>query len=371
MNLFRIVAPALLLSSLVAPLQPAAMAAPVEEDEPVQAAPALEDDRDAETPDSRPASEDGDADGDTVRSDPAPATVPGSVDYWLQETRDNPKSYAAHYNLGLAYAGRERWEDAIDAYRQAVEKSPEDKSELAWAYLAMGIAYGNMKRPQDEIASFRQATEADPEYDKAWFNLGNAYIKQKNYSAAVRAYQEVVKRNPDDPRMVEDAWYNMAVANQLLGRPAEAIPAYRKVVDAQPEDAQAWYQLGIAQGNAKQYANEIESYRRAIKLNEYLPGVFQRLGTAYAQTGKWDQALWAYKQALYRTRDQNDPDVWFNIGATYLKLGKTKEGLYALRQTRRLDPADAEAGKILNTLQNANSGVVIRSVILRSPRGSR
>src|SRR5690606_22495136 len=53
-------------------------------------------------------------------------------------------------------------------------------------------------------------TRAQKHY--AFHNLGNVYMKQKNYQAAVEAYKNALRNNPAD----EETRYNYALAKEYL-----------------------------------------------------------------------------------------------------------------------------------------------------------
>ena len=72
---------------------------------------------------------------------------------------------------GSLTSNLKRYDDAIEAYRQALRINPENAD--AWNNL--GIAYNNLKRYDDAIEAYRQALRINPEYANAWYNLGIAY----------------------------------------------------------------------------------------------------------------------------------------------------------------------------------------------------
>lgn len=87
------------------------------------------------------------------------------------------KRTVAPYNLGNAI------------YRQ---------NQMAEAKLAYGKAIENIK--------------SRPQKHKVFHNLGNVFMKEKNYSAAVEAYKNALRNNPTD----EETRYNYALAKQKL-----------------------------------------------------------------------------------------------------------------------------------------------------------
>jgi tetratricopeptide (TPR) repeat protein len=87
------------------------------------------------------------------------------------------KRTVAPYNLGNAI------------YRQ---------NQMTEAKFAYGKAIENIK--------------SRPQKHKLYHNLGNVFMKEKNYSAAVEAYKNALRNNPSD----EETRYNYALAKQKL-----------------------------------------------------------------------------------------------------------------------------------------------------------
>src|SRR4051812_36843590 len=67
----------------------------------------------------------------------------------------NPYNGSWHFNLGLTYDAMDRYEDAIPAYRSALEMDPEDVEILC----ALGIA-SNRAGNFDEAITFLQRIES-------------------------------------------------------------------------------------------------------------------------------------------------------------------------------------------------------------------
>lgn len=78
---------------------------------------------------------------------------------------------------------------------------------------------GNAIYRQNQIAEARIAytnaikkIKSRPQKHKLYHNLGNVYMKEKNYSAAVEAYKEALRNDPTD----EESRYNYALAKKKL-----------------------------------------------------------------------------------------------------------------------------------------------------------
>lgn len=78
---------------------------------------------------------------------------------------------------------------------------------------------GNAIYRQNQMAEAKFAyakaveiTKSRPQKHKVFHNLGNVFMKEKNYSAAVEAYKNALRNNPSD----EETRYNYALAKQKL-----------------------------------------------------------------------------------------------------------------------------------------------------------
>jgi len=104
--------------------------------------------------------------------------------------------------------------DFIDAevtYRRAISKSNENTA----APYNLGNAYYNKESFSEAFGRFKQAgelTSEKPVKHKAFHNMGNVFMKNKEYAKAVEAYKEALRNNPSD----EETRYNLALAKELL-----------------------------------------------------------------------------------------------------------------------------------------------------------
>lgn len=96
-------------------------------------------------------------------------------------------------------------------YRKAIAKSGENVA----APYNLGNAYYNQATYGEAFVRFKQAGEsATNKTDKhrAYHNMGNVFMKRKEYEKAVEGYKEALRNNPKD----EETRYNLALAKELL-----------------------------------------------------------------------------------------------------------------------------------------------------------
>jgi regulator of sirC expression with transglutaminase-like and TPR domain len=163
---------------------------------------------------------------------------------WLAEIKPGQKlAYKARgtadwLKRATALEARKDWNGLLELCHQWTKSEP--ANDTAWYNL--GVAYARTNRYDDAIEANQQALRVNPKFAAAWFNLGITYDMVERRDDAVKAYQKVVRINPEDAL----AWLNLGVAYDSLGRRAEAIKAYLEALRVNPRFAGAWYNLGSA-----------------------------------------------------------------------------------------------------------------------------
>lgn len=105
----------------------------------------------------------------------------------------------------------EKFVQAEAGYRRAMAK---DESNIAAPY-NLGTAYYEKESLGEAFSRFKQASElatAKTDKHRAFHNLGNVFMKNKDYQQAVEAYKDALRNNPED----EETRYNLALAKEML-----------------------------------------------------------------------------------------------------------------------------------------------------------
>ncbi len=163
----------------------------------------------------------------------------GMLDWCLKWAKSKHEKDYAWYCLGNAYGSLERYNDAIDAYRQAIRIVPEFDS----AWYNLGLTYFKLKRYDDAIDACRQAVRIEPENASAWLDLGNAYGNLKRYNDAIDAYRQSVRIEPKHTK----AWYFLGITYAMSDNKTAALDAVRELRRLDPERADRLFNLIVPQ----------------------------------------------------------------------------------------------------------------------------
>jgi tetratricopeptide (TPR) repeat protein len=142
-----------------------------------------------------------------------------ALEAYNEAKRRQPGYSAIYEGMGRVYGETGEFEKAVAAFEQAIAmekgKAPEYSCELAQLYLAEGYA-------RKAVETLRRAENQNPEDVRVLLALGNAYIADEQYPAAVKQFREVLEEVPD----LEIARTQLAKALRAEGRSEEAEQVY-------------------------------------------------------------------------------------------------------------------------------------------------
>jgi spermidine synthase/tetratricopeptide (TPR) repeat protein len=99
-----------------------------------------------------------------------------------------PGNVLLRYRLAQRYLLQRDYERAAEQYRIFLELQPGN----AGAWNNLGLCYKGLQRHEDAVWAFKKAIERDARMIPAYHNLGDALRELGNFSAAVRNYQNIL-----------------------------------------------------------------------------------------------------------------------------------------------------------------------------------
>lgn len=138
--------------------------------------------------------------------------------------------------LGIIALREQKYADAVTPLEEAVHIQPGS----ADAHINLGNAYEGLRRYNDAKHQFILAAKLDTHSVSALYNLGGVYYAQKQYPHAVASYRQASELAPNDA----DVLNNLAVALQAAGNLSAAVEVYQKTASLQPSNST--YQMNTA-----------------------------------------------------------------------------------------------------------------------------
>ncbi|MBE9187132.1 tetratricopeptide repeat protein [Microcoleus sp. LEGE 07076] len=175
-------------------------------------------------------------------------------------------------------------------------------------YHELGNSLQSSGRFDDAVAAYKKAVELNPNFSWSYHGLGDVLLKLEGWEDAVAAYKKAVELNPD----FSWSYHNLGDALLKLERWEEAAAAYRCEIALNSDFAWSFCNLGDALTKLKQWDEAIAAYLKAVEIDGDLPGIYEKLGYVLGET-KSDLKL-----VLEQCQLQITPENW----EFYLCLGR-------------------------------------------------
>lgn len=180
--------------------------------------------------------------------------------FYLQFLKSHPDHYAALDLLGILYAQREEYEEAITYFYAALKIQPDSANCLNH----LGNALSNLGENQQAIEKFEQALALHQNYAEAYNNLANVYVKEKRFENAVANYQKALSLKPN----YTDACNNLATTFLKMGKMEEASQYFHQALGSEANNPLAHHHLG----NIAYEKNDLEIAKHHFdQVLKYLP----------------------------------------------------------------------------------------------------
>ena len=180
-----------------------------------------------------------------------------AIQFFKKCLKIKPDYIAAWLLLGNSYKVLAQFDEAIEAYEEAMELdqgSTKYRKYIADVYLVMGKeALYRKGNPQEAIEYFDKTIRIIPKHSAAWFAKGVAYKKLRAYRNATACFLRVVETDPQNGH----AYYEMAQILEKTGNKDEAIRCYIETVRCDPSHTDAMYKLGNLLMEGGDYKNAI------------------------------------------------------------------------------------------------------------------
>ncbi len=164
---------------------------------------------------------------------------------------------------------------AVTEFEAAKAASNEKDANLQLIMARLGDAYDVAGRTDDAVAAYKRAIELKPSF--AYYNnLGGIYGRAGKIDEASAAYQKAAEL---DPAQAAQAWRNFGITMYNANKYKEAVEPLKKSTELDPKNPQSWYLLGtvlVGSMGFKKVGDKdvpdvqpgtVEAYQHAIELD--------------------------------------------------------------------------------------------------------
>ena len=254
-----------------------------------------------------------------------------SIAFFLRVVRENPRDYAAYYNLGGGLTNLGRVDSAREYLSTCLTLNPDyvpalsllatlyyrnseyhDALRLLARLQALrpdnadfvyreGLCFEKIGNSPAAVSQFLRATVLDSVNEFYFAHLGQAYFRVQQYDSCVIAYQKAAAIDNENPLF----YLNIALAWQKLDSTQRAADAFRNsIVAYHPEAiASVYRQLGALYYNGKRYRDARNAYRKALEWNTNDKDAMFYLAVCQDKLRNSKAAVEKYKEFLKVTKE--------------------------------------------------------------------
>jgi Tfp pilus assembly protein PilF len=303
----------------------------------------------------------------------------------------------ARFRAGVSLIELKRYDDAYGVFKELLDGAQREPAQGTTAAILNNLGVVQMHRvgaPQDGTAVYylTKAADADPVDADYQFNLGYAYLAERNHHGAVYWLREAVRRDPADA----DAHYLLAAALQASGSAVEAarekdlarqlssrfeelegraaaekqavpsglerlrvdleVPrmasAEQTIVDAAQRDQQDLATFHLDSGRrlfeTERDREAMVELRRAVYLRPYAAEAHLLIGRIHLRAGRAQDAVDALKISIW---SEETARARVALAEAYLSMKDVGAARIELERALAIDPQSADARRLLATIR--------------------
>jgi len=257
----------------------------------------------------------------------------GNPDAALREAQEGlkhaPRSVEGLDLVGIVYAQKQDYAQAVEAFEQALKIDPRSARTLN----SLGNSYLAQKKIELAEKEFRETLRYHPVDREANYNLGLILFSKKDPRQAIVYFSRV---RPQDSEVL----FNLTQAYFATGQKSKALELAKLLSDREKNDVRTHFTLGILLAAQKLYPDAIHEFELADALK---PGTFEilhDLGQACLRAGNNTKA----EEVLQRARQlkPDSADTLYLLAQANVEQGKNVQALELLVEARKLAPENTD-----------------------------
>ena len=311
----------------------------------------------------------------------------------------NPSNGRWHFNKALTLDAMDRYEQAIEEYKLALELSPEDIETLN----CLAVDYTRTGQYDLALSVFEQIETIDPEFEPGYcnriitytemgdyemaehmfylaqqisedcplcfYNIGNSFFIQDNFKKAIWCWEKTAVLEPNHPQInyhIARGYWNLGekqmawrhFIEELKKNPGDkevifdfglfllgcgdtvsAGDKFRRILEIEPGCAPAVFYLGEIELSAGRKKEAAKLYLEALKIDRNTVGPRFRLAQIAIERKEKDEAFSLLGAEL--ELDISQPEILQAIGIMMMELGQTDYATHCFLRVSELEPTIA------------------------------
>ena len=231
-------------------------------------------------------------------------------------------------------------EDAQNKLQEELQQNPSRPE----GYALLGLVYTAQKNYTAALMAFQQGLKLSPNSTRIRNDMGNLYVAQGNLDQAEKEFREVVSLNPAD----YDGNYNLALVLLAKKQPAEAIPYLLRI---HPQTVAVQFSLTRAYLDAGRTTEGLKTATALSASNKDNVQVHFTLGVLLAAEKQLRPAQLQLEQA--NVLQPQTFEILYNLGQVCVRNAEFAKAELTLKRALNLKPDSPETLSLLAQVYSA------------------
>lgn len=258
--------------------------------------------------------------------------------------------FSSHTDLLVAQAKlfsiKKQYKKAIEYYQKALKND----DEVIFLLSSIGNEYLNLNKYTIALSYFKKALKIDEEDEYAFYSVIHCYHQKEDEQGCITFLKKYINEHP----YADYAWYNLGLEYVKQHNFSEAIRSFDFVILINEQFLSAYGQKANALEKTDQFEEAIKVYKTSLQYEDAASFTHLKIGLCYKKLNLSEKALTSFYSAVY-----DDPQMdkaWEEISLIYAERKKPVEALHYLEKAIGLNPENIHYLKkhIAYSLDNKN-----------------
>jgi tetratricopeptide (TPR) repeat protein len=221
-----------------------------------------------------------------------------------------------------------KWVEALEELRAAVSLNPYNGS---W-FFNIGLTLDEMRRFDEAIAAYRQALEIESDDVDALQHLGNDLLRTGRHADALTIFERIEYLDPS----FEPSYCARIDAYRQLGDHEKAEEMFYTALQYKEDCADCYFNVGQSLYDRGLFDKALDCWQKALDLDEHHPEVHLRIAEAFRSKGLLDKARQHYLLEL--RQNPGDTETLLDLGELLMDMDRLEEAGEKFRRAIELAP---------------------------------
>lgn len=244
--------------------------------------------------------------------------------------RLDPKNAESHVLLANVLLAQGKKDQALESYQTALKLDPtHNVAMLQTAWLLSD------RKPQESLQWLQKYAAQDPDDPEIYLRIGQLEQGRKNHPAAIKAYRRAWDLDED----FLAAGFALAQAYEIVHDTASAVKTYEEITEKDPDNVSLWNHLGALRYEERQWGQAEQAFEHALAVSPNDPTAHFWIALIGEAQSDWPKATRHLEAALPKN---GAGTLLLRLGYYFSQQGKTKEAIRVLERARTERPQDSE-----------------------------